>query len=123
VKRIVACAALLAALVPSVTRADETAALANRLAIEQSIDCLTTLTVLHQGGYERNPLAAPFAGSAGRAFGAALALNLLARRAPIRLLRTAVYLYPVVLFGNVAAMQVQPFNGYVPLREPARARR
>jgi hypothetical protein len=122
VKRILVCAALVAALIPSVARADEAAALANRLAIEQSIDCLTTLAVLHQGGYERNPLAAPFAGSVGRTFGAALALNLLLRHAPVRLLRTAVYIYPVVLLGNVAAMQVQPFNGYVPLREPARAR-
>lgn len=107
-KRTLATLAIAASLLfPAAARADQAQATLTAFTVEQGIDCLTTLAVLHQGGYERNPLAAPFTHSAFGQFGAALAVNLIARRLPIRIMRTVVDVYPVVLFSNVRAMGAQ----------------
>lgn len=106
-KRLLASLAFVAALAPVAARADQTSAMLNALTVEQTIDCVTTMAVLHQGGYERDPLAAPFTHSALAQIGAAAALNLVARRLPLRILKTVVYIYPVVLIGNVRALGAQ----------------
>jgi len=106
-KRMLASLALLAALAPVAARADQTSAMLNALAVEQTIDVVTTMAVLKGGGYERDPLAAPFTHSAAAQLGAAMALNLVARRMPVRLLKTVVYVYPVILLGNVRALGAQ----------------
>jgi hypothetical protein len=111
---------LLLAFAPVAARADEASATINALTAEQAIDCLTTLAVLHSGGYERDPLAAPFTHSTVTELGAAVALNLVARRLPLRILRTVVYVYPVVLFGNIRALGMSgPSPGLVPGNVPA----
>ena len=107
-KRTLATLAVAASLLlPAAARADQAQTTLTAFTVEQGIDCLTTLAVLHQGGYERNPLAAPFTRSAFGEFGAALAINLIARKLPVRIMRTVVDVYPVVLFSNVRAMGAQ----------------
>ena len=103
-KRIIAGLVLAAALVPAAAPADQTSSMLNAFTLEQGIDCMTTLSVLHSGGYERNPLAAPFTHSTFGQLGAALAVNLIARKVPVHLLRMVVDVYPVVLLSNVRAM-------------------
>ena len=93
------------ALLPVTARADERAAVANALAVEQGLDCLSTLVILHEGGWERDPAALPFTRSPIAEFGAALAVNLALRHhASIRVMHTLVSVYPVVLLGNVRAI-------------------
>ena len=107
-KRTLATLAVAASLLlPAAARADQAQTTLTAFTVEQGIDCLTTLAVLHQGGYERNPLAAPFTHSAVGEFGAALAINLIARKLPVHIMRTVVDVYPVVLFSNVRAMGAQ----------------
>ena len=110
---------------PTVALADERSATMTAFTIEQAVDCITTLAVLHNGGYERDPLAVPFTKSAFAEIGAAAAINLVARRLPIHIMKTVVYVYPVILFGNVQALAgsgpgpgiVQPaFAAGVPIR-------
>jgi hypothetical protein len=101
----VALLVLAIALLPVAAPADQTAAVANALAVEQGLDCLSTLVVLHEGGWERDSLALPFTHSPVAEFGAALAVNLVLRRhASIRIMHTLVAVYPVVLLGNVRAI-------------------
>ena len=90
---------------PVGARADATAAAANQLAIEQGIDCLSTLAIMREGGWERDPIAAPFVRSPVAMVGAAVALNLLLRRhATVNVLHTLVAIYPVILLGNARAV-------------------
>jgi hypothetical protein len=103
-KRIVAALAFSALLVPTVASADPTSAAINTLSIEQAIDCVTTLAVLHSGGYERDPIAAPFTHSAFSEFAAAAVVNVAARRLPVRILHTVISVYPFIILGNVRAM-------------------
>jgi hypothetical protein len=95
---------LLAALVPAPALSDERAAAANRLAVEQMIDVASTLTILHNGGAERDPFATPFTHSPLTQVAAAVGFNLMARRMPIHMLRTVINIYPVVLLGNVRSL-------------------
>jgi len=95
-------------------RADDATATLNALTAEQIVDCLTTMAVLHSGGFERDPIAAPFTHSALTELGAAAAVNILARRfVPVRVLRTVVHVYPVILIGNLKAMSAGPGAGIV----------
>jgi hypothetical protein len=118
--RVLVSLTLALALAPGVARADEASAAINALTAEQAIDCLTTMVVLHSGGYERDPLAAPFTHSTLTELGAAAALNLVARRLPLRILKTVVYVYPVILIGNIRALSMSgPSPGLVPGNLPA----
>lgn len=103
-KRLAVGAALLAALIPAPALCDEQAAAANRLALEQVIDVASTLSIIHNGGTERDPFATPFIHSPMTQVAAAVGLNLVARRLPIRILRTVVTVYPFVLLGNAHAI-------------------
>jgi hypothetical protein len=106
-RRGIACGALVASALlghATTAQADQTAAAANELAIEQGIDCVTTLAVIHAGGSERDPLAAPFVHSAVLELGSAIAVNLLMRHASIRVLHTVVAIYPMVLLGNLRSV-------------------
>jgi hypothetical protein len=96
--------ALLAALMPAPALSDERTVAANRLAIEQVIDVASTLTILHNGGAERDPFAMPFTHSPLTQVAAAVGFNLMARRMPIHMLRTVINIYPVVLLGNVRSL-------------------
>jgi hypothetical protein len=113
---IVAAALCLAcALAPIASRADQPTATLNAFTAEQAIDCLTTMAVLHAGGSERDPVAVPFTRSALTEFGAAAVLNLAARHVPLRILRTVVNVYPVILLGNIRALGESAGSaGFVP---------
>jgi hypothetical protein len=106
-KHLLASIAFVAALAPAAAHADPTSAALNVFTAEQALDCITTMAVLHQGGHENNPLAAPFTHSALTELGAAALMNVAARRMPLRILKTVVYVYPVILFGNVRALGAQ----------------
>jgi hypothetical protein len=114
-KKLAIGAVLLAALMPAPALSDERTVVANRLAIEQAIDVVSTLTVLHSGGTERDPFATPFTHSPIAQVAAAVGFNLMARRMPIHMLRTVINVYPIILLGNVRSMAIHvDIAGQVP---------
>jgi hypothetical protein len=122
-RTIVTLAVAASLLLPAAARADQSQqATLTAFTVEQGIDCLTTLAVLRGGGYERNPIAAPFTHSAMTQFGAAFAVNMIARKLPLRIMRTVVDVYPVVLFSNMRAMGTQAGMAGQVIRPGARIR-
>jgi hypothetical protein len=93
--------------------------LANTLAVEQVVDCVTTRAALQGGGHEQNPLSRPFVHTLPACLLTSGLANIALRhvgaksRVGLTALRLAVGLYPMVLVNNVATIGAVPWYSHL----------